>query len=118
MIFALAKKEPALFVFLTEQDVKTLRTGHTLFVDQRQLKGAMFDRVILALNKTDGATMAMLKSAKNGMNLPPMGAAPEPNPGQYRCPGCDGIKTVADLFDGKCIVCWATEAKKARIANN
>ncbi len=115
MIFVLGKLEPVLFVMLSESDVTGMRTGVTRFVDQRQLKGAMFNQVIVSLSKTDTESLNLLKRA--GHAVDPL-SIPEPMPDETRCIGCEGLIKTPLLFEGKCICCWAAEAKKLAVARN
>jgi len=118
MIFALGQSPPALFVFVTASDVKLIQEGRTLFVDQRQLGGKTFDRVILAFSKTNQDAIDLL--TRSGTYKLPEGQIEGPTPysGEARCATCESIVQECTLFEKRCIVCWATEAKKARIGSN
>lgn len=111
MIFAIAKSEPAVFLMLDENDVQKMRRGHTLFVDERATKGAIFNKVILSLHKTNDAAVELLKSTFGS------GTVHQPIKNEIQCKGCDGIMGPEQLFEDKCIVCWANEVKnlKARM---
>ena len=115
MVFVLAKNEPALFVMLSESDVSGMRAGSTRFVDKRQLKGATFDHVIVSLHKSDTEALETLRTA--GYRVPQL-VNPEPVPGEGRCDACNGCIATPLLFEGRCTICWATEAKAARVARN
>lgn len=123
MIFAVASSAPglatdSLFVFFSEQDVILMRQGRTLFIDQRQFKGAKFTNIVTALSKTDADSLAMLQQA-NGLTAARVDLTPpEPHAHESKCPGCDGLVTTASMFEGRCIVCWATEAKRLRTSSN
>jgi hypothetical protein len=123
MIFALASAVPGapmdtLFLFFNEQDVITMRQGRTLFVDQRQLKGATFKQVITALGQTDADAVALIQKA-NGLKAAAVDLdPPAPAVHESKCPGCGGLVATATMFEGRCIVCWATEAKRLRAASN
>lgn len=117
MIFLLAKDLPALFLMLSEKDIGIMRPGRTLFVDQRQLGGRTFDRVILSLGKTDAENLELVQKAQPGMDMREF-VSPEPARAEARCKGCEAIVEACTLFEERCIVCWATEAKKLRTARN
>jgi hypothetical protein len=116
MIFVIGKNEPALFVMLSEEDVQKMRQGNTTFVDQRQLKGARFDRVILSLHKTNQEALEILRQA--GHHVPQL-KDPEPVAGEARCNGgCNGLIKTVLMYEGCCITCWATRAKKLETQSN
>jgi hypothetical protein len=114
MIFALGDDGPAapLFVMLSESDVADkLRPGHTLYVDPALLGGRTFGHVVISLGKTDQDNVALLhKAAPETRGMAPR--VREPGAAEARCKGpCKGVQPEADLFEGKCTVCWATQAK-------
>lgn len=115
MIFVKSTVGGALFVMLTEKDIVTLRQGHTLFVDQRQLQGATFEQAILSLHKSNEEAVALLKTA--GGDISKLTHA-EPKANQLVCPGCQGVIDTVTMFEGQCIVCWASQAKKLKIQSN
>lgn len=123
MIFALASAAPGgpmdtLLVFFNEQDVITMRQGRTLFVDQRQLKGAKFTQVITALVKTNADAIALIEKG-NGLKAAAVDLSPPaPAAHESKCKGCGGLVATATMFEDTCIVCWATEAKRRRAASN
>lgn len=115
MIFALAGKVPAIFVMLTEADVSGLRKGETRYVNQQHLKGAKFEEIILSLHKTDEDAIALLGQADMiRQHL----ENPGPRPGEIACPKCSASSKVEAIYEDKCVLCWAAEAKKARINRN
>lgn len=116
MIFILDKqKPPGLILMLSEADVANMRAGRTTFVDQRQLSGAKFHRVVLSLHPSDTAALEMIRAAGHRVDQL---AVPEPGPAESRCVGCEGCIATASMFEGKCIVCWATEAKRLKTERN
>lgn len=118
MIFALTADQTGLFLFLSEEDVIQMRKGSTKFVDQRSLGDATFSQVILSLHKSDSATMEMLKKFGHAQTAKIVGE-PQPKANEGRCNGdCRGTMPLEQLYEGRCIVCWADEAKKSRIARN
>lgn len=108
MIFLVAKNEPTMFIMLTEADVQSMREGRTQFVDQRMTKGNKFNKVILSVHPTHEDIAKIIHQA--GHTIPQL-TPPEPAPNQSVCIGCKGLIDTHTLFEGKCIVCWATEAK-------
>lgn len=117
MIFVLAEKAPVLFLMLSEQDIHTMRPGRTLFVDQRQLGGRTFDQVILSLHKTDAEALEEIRLSGAPARSKTL-KLPEPAADETVCDGCKAIVKTYLLLDGRCITCWADEAKKARIGRN
>jgi hypothetical protein len=109
MIFATAADEPAVFLMLSEDDVVQMREGRTKFVDRRATGGATFKKVILSLHKTNDEAIALLRKYGHARGEP---VTHEPLAGEGQCVSCKGIMAPASLFEGKCIVCWAMEAKK------
>jgi hypothetical protein len=120
MIYAMAT-DGTLLVMLNEKDVSTMRQGNTTFVDERSLKGASFTRIVLSLHKTDQSALEMLKSvnptAKKALEKG-MVPEPEPNIGETRCIKCRGVMAIETLFEGKCICCWAAQAKQIEAQSN
>ncbi len=117
MIFAAAEKEPAMFLFLSEKDIQDMREGRTKFVDERATKGFAFQKVILAVVKTDQDAIALLQ----GHAAPEVMANPgltEKQAGEEQCPRCGAILQKGSLFECLCVVCWATEAKRLRTQSN
>ena len=113
MIFVLAEQEPALFVMLSEDDVKGMREGQTRVIAQRQLQGHQFDRLIVSLSPTDAMSLEAIKQTPSGrqaMREKGMQVA-EPKPGESVCRRCKGIMEPHLLLDERCIVCWAAIAK-------
>jgi hypothetical protein len=117
VIFATAVKEPAVFIMLSEQDVKSMRDGRTLFVDERATKGATFKKVILSLHRTDQEAIKLVETAQ-GRPMADQLVTHEPRADDVQCTGCLAMSPYWRLFEEKCIICWATEAKKLRIGNN
>lgn len=117
MIFVLAGDNESLFVILSEKDLPVLRQGNTKFVDHHQLGAKTFKRVVFSLSKSDQDSLDMLKKAGHA-NLAMSLVHPEPEKAEARCGGCQGIMFHHLLHDGKCICCWADEAKKLKIASN
>ncbi len=113
MIFALGTNTPpSLVVMLSESDVADkLRPGNTLYVDPTLLKGNLFGEVILSMHKTDQDAIDLLQ----GKFPEVKGMKPqtrEPRTHEARCSGpCKGVMPFAQLFEGKCIVCWSRQAK-------
>lgn len=117
MIFALAQKEPTIFLMLSHKDIQTMREGRTVFVDDRQLGGGTFNRVLVCVNKTDKDSIKMIQ--KHGQL--PQGTSfdsVQPKANEEKCSGCDGCIAPELLFEGKCMVCWATLAKKLQVERN
>ncbi len=118
MIFVTAANKPAMFLMLTPQDLQTLREGRTLFVDERATKGFQFTHVILSLHASESEALACLKQA--GYDPADAGklVVHERQPQEGQCASCQGLMDAAMLFEGRCTVCWATEAKQLRQARN
>ena len=116
MIFAAGAEGPTVVLMLSEADIVGMRLGQTRFVDERQTGGIEFRRIVLSLSKTDADSLELLKSAGHDTTNYKV---PEPHEGKEgRCQGCDGIIPLGGLFEDRCIVCWATEAKRARTESN
>lgn len=118
MIFMLAANEPALMVFMTEKDLQNIRGGRTVFVDQRQIRGHSFKKVVIAYAKTDQAALDMIQKHAGTAIDPASIVSPEPTAKEGRCSGCNGCIAEALLFEGKCNICWAEEAKSLRRQSN
>jgi hypothetical protein len=110
VIFLIPPAESSVMILLSESDVKTMREGRTVFVDKRHLQGRTFDACIIGLGKSDSENVRMVKEA--GTKLIERFDCNKPEPGEEVCKGCDGQLPLGTTFEGKCIVCWATEAKK------
>jgi hypothetical protein len=117
MIFLVAANEPTLFVMLSEQDVASMRQGRTTFVDKRALGKYTFDRVVLSLSKTDNDSIALLNKAGHKVDVE-KAAVHSTDPGESVCKGCAGLIKTESMFEDKCIVCWAAEAKNKRTSSN
>lgn len=109
MIFVKTLQEDTMFLFLSETDLQHLRQGHTRFVNEEMLENHKFGHIILAYGKTDAETVKMLES-KIGR--------PVPDLTKGTCLGCNGVIEESSLFEGQCIVCWATQAKRAKLRLN
>ncbi len=112
MIFVMGT-QGEMHLMLSEQDVNNMRGGRTTFVDQRQLGGGTFNKVVLSLHKTNDAALELLKS------LGKLGAdqeivVPDVGPGEERCEGCDGLISKATMSKGKCLSCWVEAAESYR----
>lgn len=107
MIFVQATNG-SLFIMLCEKDIETIRKKHTLFVDQRQLKGEKFNGVVLSLEKTDQDSLELIRKAGHRVDQL---AHPEPAPSETACLGCFGLIPTSSLLDGKCIACWRQQVK-------
>jgi hypothetical protein len=110
VIFALSEEGGYLFVMLTEQDVNDMRGDRTKFVDDRQLEGRSFKAVVVSLHKNHAEIEAVLQQ---GQALYKLRQAPqaEPNAGQQRCLGCQGLINAELMLDGKCVSCWREAAR-------
>jgi hypothetical protein len=117
MIFVLAKNEPALFVLLNEQDVAGMRQGSTRFVDERQLKGETFSKVILGLFPSDVAALDAIRKAGNTVT-DDMLVRPEPKAAEGVCDECGGMMPHALLNHGRCICCWRNMAVRLQAGAN
>lgn len=116
MIFVMAANEPTVFLMLAESDVKTMREGRTTFVDQRQLQGHTFNRVVLSLHRSDTEALETIRQA--GHRVEQL-AVPEPGPKERRCTGgCNGIVATKLLFEDRCAPCWAQLAKSLQTGSN
>jgi hypothetical protein len=113
MIFVLAKNEPKIFLMLSEKDVQNLRNGHTINVDERQLKSSMFNGVILCLNRTDDDSLDLIRRA--GHATGPL-ATQQPYPHQMVCKDCKGNIDTVLLVEDRCFACWVVMAKKLQTA--
>ena len=100
---------------LSEADARTMREGRTLFVDKRQTGGVTFDKIVLSLHASERHALEELRGA--GYEVPQL-KCPEPLPEESRCAGCEGLMPTPSLFERRCIVCWAVEAKRGRLARN
>lgn len=109
-----AHNKGVLFVMLTEADVQGMRDGRTQFIDQGHLQGLRPHTIIVSLNKDHDAIKKMLTDG--GFDLGPGNEVKrEPLPEEIVCPVC-GMTSKMVPFEGKCIVCWAAEAKRLREA--
>lgn len=117
MIFALSAKGQKLFVFLTPDDFKKLKDGHTLFVDEHHLGKEQFNGVILAFGKGNEDVKDMIRQAGNVVTDDNM-VYPKPEGNEMVCEGCKGIIKGELLYHKRCIVCWANEAKRYRATFN
>jgi hypothetical protein len=107
MIFVTAGDGRSVMLMLSEQDVNNMRSGRTVFVDERQAKGATFSRIVLSLHKTNEVALDVIR--RSGHKVPPLESLEIPTPvapAEGRCDGCQGIMDLASLHKGKCIVCW------------
>lgn len=70
MIFLLTDEDKGpgqLFVFVSEEkDMKSLRNGNTIFVDQRGLLDRPFKSVTISLHENDAAIRKVLDSIRTG----------------------------------------------------
>jgi hypothetical protein len=111
MIFMTGKEGGNIMLLLSEKDIQSMREGRTLFVDERQTQGLLFKSVTLGLSPTDQHSLELIRqSGKRVAQLP----NPEPGPQEVRCSTCPAILSVGQLFEERCMVCWATEAKERR----
>lgn len=113
MIFLIPPEEPSVMILLSESDVKTMREGRTVFIDDRHLQGRTFGKCVIGLGKSDAANLALVKSA--GTKIAERFDCNKPEPGEETCQGCKGQMVLGSTLEGRCIVCWATEAKASRI---
>jgi hypothetical protein len=68
----------------------------------------MFNGVVISLHKTNEAAVEMLKS----IGAPHTTIAEhQARPSEATCDGCKGTMRPEQLFEGKCICCWAEKAK-------
>lgn len=109
MIFVLAANEPALFVMLAESDVADMRKGLTKFADRRQIGDHTFNKITLSLHKSDTEALKCVRQA--GHAVPEL-KAPGPDPGETACKECGGLMATPSLFEGVCVCCWASIAKR------
>ncbi len=118
MIFVTAASKLAMFLMLTDKDIQTLREGRTLFVDERATKAFRFTEVILSLHANHEAALTCLRQAGYDPADADKLVVHERLPHERQCAGCQGLMDAAMLFEGRCTVCWATEAKQLRQARN
>jgi hypothetical protein len=59
-----------------------------------------------------------MEAVKKGQQIHQAITAPDPRPHETRCAGCQGLVATETLFEGRCIICWATEAKRRRVESN
>lgn len=118
MMFILAEKEPVLFLCLLTEDEMKLRNGHTLFVDPRMTGGRSFNQVVVSLHKTKDDVVAMLRSVQPGAKIPDHLPEPPPREGEVACSGCGASNRPEMLFEARCLLCWANEAKRFRAQSN
>ncbi len=114
MVFVFAD-DGTLCVMLCDKDLRTLRDKHTLFIDQRQLKGGKFNRIVLSLEKTDQDSLELIRQAGHRVDQL---AYPEPAPAESACLGCFGLIATASMLDGKCIACWRAQVKELLLGSN
>jgi hypothetical protein len=95
-------------LMLAEQDVNNMRSGRTTFVDDRQLKGKTFNKIVLSLHKTNEQALELIKKAGHNIDNP---ITPMPTKTEAICKGCNGIMAVESLYKELCIICWSEEAK-------
>lgn len=118
MLFAMMSNRPVLAVFLTGQDTVTLREGHTLFIRPEQTAGAYFNEILISQHKTKDEVVALIRQLDPSAVIPEHMDPPAPYEGEMRCEGCEGVTSPAYAFEGRCIVCWANEAKRFRAQSN
>lgn len=116
MIFAAALDEPTMFLMLTEEDVSSMRTGRTKFVDGRMTGNKKFDKVIVSMHADTEAALAVLRRAGHAEQIPAHLAPPNPVQGEEACSGCGALG--ATLLETKCILCWKEAAKKLQAESN
>jgi hypothetical protein len=104
-----------LFVFLLWDDIPDLRKGLTKFVDHRHIGDKTFNRVVISLHKNKREVEDLLAGLKGTEGK--TWVEGQPQPGESICKGCKATMRTETLFEGKCIVCWATEAKAGMAAN-
>lgn len=118
MLFAMADKAPALFVFLEPKDASSLREGRTLYVDPSMTGGAYFNQIIISQHGSREEIVKMIRSVQPNAVIPEHFPDPPPHEGEFVCKECKGSTPAAHLFEGVCVVCWATAAKKLRTQSN
>lgn len=114
MVFVFGE-DGTLMVMLCEKDIRSIREKHTLFVDQRQLKGKKFTRVVLSLEKTDQDNLELIRQAGHRVDQL---VCPEPAPAESVCMGCHGLIVTASMLEGKCIACWRQQVKELLTGSN
>lgn len=115
MVFVAAKNKPAIFLMLSEADVTGMRQGSTRFVDKRQVGDLSLNEVIVSLHKNDTESLELIRST--GQHVPQL-VFPDAGPEESVCKGCNGLIRTVTMFEGMCIVCWATLAKKIQTGSN
>ena len=111
MLFIAAKNEPAIIMLLFEKDIKTIKEGRTIFVDERVTKGATFKEVVFGYAQDENAAKALIE--QSGYDLVTM----KQKAHEVQCQGCNGFMTAEQLLDGKCIVCWRQKVKELTLGN-
>jgi hypothetical protein len=124
MLFLIASNEPTAILMLSEKDVRTMRTGRTVFADSKQLHGPMVSKIVLSLHPTDQHAIDVMRKAGHKVPEYPPGMSPQTLPveGQQliegQCGGCAGIMPAWNIHDGMCIVCWCDKAKRLEAERN
>ncbi len=108
MVFVTARDHPTIFLMLSEKDIQTMREGRTVFVDERVTKDSSFKAVIVSVSPTDEHSLQLIRSSGN---LTPGLSNMQPKEDEVTCSDCKGIMFAHSLFEGKCMICWATLAK-------
>jgi hypothetical protein len=112
MIFILAEKAPVLFVCMIPPDMEILGRGNTLVIDPRMIGERFFNSVTISLHKTKEEIVQMITSVNPNAVIPDhLESMIQPHPGELQCAGCHSSNPADRLFENKCIVCWANEAK-------
>lgn len=110
MIFLLPENNPTLFVMMAEKDIATMREGHTITIDPRQLSPAFFNGLVVSLHASNEAAKEVLRGG--GYAVGDNVVKPPVEPNDIKCDRCGGPKPGHMLFEGRCIVCWSAVAKE------
>src|SRR5579872_4269120 len=115
MLYIVPENVPTLFVCLTFDDYQKLRAGNTLFVDPRMTGGRFFNQFVISLHESKDQIVKLLLQVQPNAKIPEHLPEPPPHEGEYACAGCNVSNSPDRLFEDRCIICWANEAKRFRV---
>lgn len=118
MLFALMQEKPILAIFLTGQDVVSLRDGQCIFARPDMLQGRYFNEVMISQHTTKDEVVKLIRQVDPRAIVPEHLEPTQPGPGEGRCTRCKGLSGFAYLFEDVCITCWAKQAKSLSAMSN
>lgn len=113
MIYVAAANEPTMIILLSDKDIEGLKSGQTRFVDERTTQDYRFSKCVVGYAKTDEDARTMIGMSNAEFQKRATGK-PLPRGFEKQCDICDGIMLPSQMFEGRCITCWASQAKKLR----